>query len=104
MRRATMGAASNRQGRVFTMHTVELLDCALSVAEALGYGIRHEWLGGATGGVCRIAGQPWLFVDLARNPIEQLDQVVSALQLDPRWNTLKLPAGLRDYAPLRHAA
>ena len=78
------------------MHTVELLDCALSVAEALGYGIRHEWLGGATGGVCHIAGQRWLFVDLARNPIEQLDQVVSAVQMYLRWNTLKSPGGVPD--------
>ena len=86
------------------MHTVELLNHALSVAEKFGYGIRHEWLGGATGGVCRIGGQTWLFVDLAKNPIEQLDQVVSALQQDPRWHSSEVPEYLRNYSPLRHAA
>ena len=66
------------------MHTFELLNEAISLAESLGYGVRHEWLGGGQGGGCEIAGRKWLFVDLALNPWEQLDQVVQTLQADPQ--------------------
>ena len=86
------------------MHTVELLAQALDVAESLGYGIRHEWLGGATGGVCEIAGKRWLFVDLALNPIEQLDQVTEALRQDTRIHSAALPGALSERLGLRHAA
>lgn len=86
------------------MHTVELLDRALTIAAGLGYGIRHEWLGGATGGVCEIAGQQWLFVDLSLNPIEQLDQVIRALQQDARIHTVAVPALLQEPLGVRRAA
>jgi hypothetical protein len=86
------------------MHTVELLEHALSVAESLGYGIRHEWLGGGSGGVCEFAGKRWLFVDLALNPIEQLDQVVEALRHDVRIHSALMPDALREQLGLRRAA
>ncbi len=86
------------------MHTVELLDRALAVAESLGYGIRHEWLGGRSGGRCEIAGKRWLFVDLALNPIEQLDQVIEALRQDPAIFTVAIPVELRDCLGLRKSA
>ena len=54
------------------MHTVELLEEALAVAEQLGFAIRHEWMGG-TGGACEIAGKLWLFVDLSLTTDEQLE-------------------------------
>ncbi len=60
------------------MHTVELLEEALALAARQGFKIRQEWLGG-TGGGCEIKGQKWIFVDLSLNPVEQLDQVLSAL-------------------------
>jgi hypothetical protein len=86
------------------MHTIELLAQALNVAESLGYGIRHEWLGGGTGGVCEIAGKRWLFVDLALNPLEQLDQVATALREDVRIHSAPMPPTLRDWLGLRRAA
>ncbi len=76
------------------MHTVELLDQALRTAEQLGYGIRQEWLGGAGGGACRFSGRKWIFVDLALNPVEQLDQVVRAIKDDPQLYGLELSAGM----------
>lgn len=65
------------------MHTVELLDEACEVAESLGYKIRQEWLGGTGGGACEFSGQKWIFIDLALNAIEQLDQVAGGLRHDP---------------------
>lgn len=65
------------------MHTVEMLDEAIRVAERMGYQIRQEWLGGTGGGACEFGGRRWLFVDLALNAVEQLDQVTGALRDDP---------------------
>lgn len=65
------------------MHTVELLEEACAVAESLGYRIRQEWLGGTGGGACEFSGRKWIFIDLALNAIEQLDQVATALRQDP---------------------
>ncbi len=86
------------------MHTVELLSEALSLAESLGYGIRHEWLGGTSGGLCEIAGQRWLFVDLALNPIEQLDQVIQGLQSDPRLLSARIGPELCTHLGIRRSA
>lgn len=62
------------------MRTVELLEQAIETAETLGYQVRHEYLGGAGGGACEFKNQKWLFVDLALNTHEQLEQVLDALQ------------------------
>ena len=61
------------------MHTVELLDEALLLAEQLGFRVRQEWLGGSGGGPCEIKGQKWLFLDLATTASEQLEHVVAAI-------------------------
>lgn len=84
------------------MHTVELLEEALSVARSLGYGIRHEWMGG-TGGACEIAGKSWLFVDLSLTADEQLDLVIESIKSHPAVHSLKLsPAmsSLMDVQPV----
>jgi hypothetical protein len=86
------------------MHTVELLDQALSVAQRMGYGVRQEWLGGAGGGVCEFAGRKWLFVDLSLNVIEQLEQVRKALLADPGIYTVDLSPALRQLLDLRRSA
>jgi hypothetical protein len=86
------------------MHTIELLEQALSLAQSMGYGIRHEWLGGRSGGRCEIAGKKWLFVDLALNPIEQLDQVQEALLADPQIHGVSMPQELRASLGLRKIA
>lgn len=65
------------------MHTVDLLEQALTLAAALGIRVRQEWLGGSGGGSCEIRGQRWLFVDLAQTPAEQFAQVAEALIADP---------------------
>ena len=77
------------------MHTVELLEQALAAAERLGYGIRHEWLGGSGGGGCEFGGRKWIFVDLALNNVEQLEQVTAALKQEPGLAGLELSPPLR---------
>ena len=78
------------------MHTVEVLNRTLELAETLGYGVRFEFLGRSAGGVCEFAGRRWLFVDLALNPIEQLDQVTEALRRDPRVYACEMHPAVRD--------
>ena len=86
------------------MHTVELLEHALSVAEQLGYRVRQEWLGGAGGGACEFAGRKWIFVDLALNAVEQLEQVRDALKADSTVYTLDLSPAMRKLLDIRRAA
>jgi hypothetical protein len=86
------------------MHTVELLTQALKTAERLGYGIRQEWLGGTGGGACSFSGRKWIFVDLALNPVEQLDRVVKALKDDPQIYSVELSAGIACLLELPAAA
>ncbi len=86
------------------MHTVELLEHALSVAEQLGYGVRQEWLGGAGGGACEFAGRKWIFVDLALNAVDQLEQVRNALKADPTVYTLDTSPAMRKLLDIRRAA
>ena len=61
------------------MHLMAQLDAALEAARQQGFRIRSEWLGGAGGGACLLKGQWWLFVDLALEPAEQLEQVQTSL-------------------------
>lgn len=83
------------------MHTVELLEQALSAAETLGYGIRLEWLGGTGGGGCEFGGRKWIFVDLALSTLEQLEQVAAALRQDPAIHMIDLSRPLRFLLDLR---
>ncbi len=86
------------------MHTVDLLEQAISAAQALGYEVRLEWLGGAAGGACEFGGKRWVFIDLALSADEQLEQVVDALREDVRTAGLKLSGSLRGALSLRKAA
>ena len=62
-----------------TMHTVELLEQAITLAERSGFVVRQDWFGGAASGACEFKGRRWIFIDLALSPREQLDQVLDAL-------------------------
>jgi hypothetical protein len=86
------------------MHTIELLDQALWVADRLGYKIRQEWLGGSGGGACEFAGQKWIFVDLALNAVEQLEQVAEALQADPAIYAVDLSPPMNELLGIRKSA
>jgi hypothetical protein len=86
------------------MHTVELLEQSLELAERMGYRIRQEWLGGTGGGACEFSGQKWLFVDLALNAVEQLDQVSSALRDDPGIYLVSMNAEMQRLLGVRQSA
>ena len=85
------------------MHTVDLLEAALSVADRLGYRLRQDWLDGS-GGACQLSGQKWLFLDLAESPTEQLGMVLDALRADPDLASTELPAELEPLLRLRKSA
>jgi hypothetical protein len=86
------------------MHTVELLERMMDVAQRAGYTVRLEWLGGAGGGACEFAGRKWIFVDLALSVVEQLDQLSSALKDDPAVYATEAPVPVRQYLAHRRAA
>ena len=86
------------------MHTVELLEQTHDVARQMGYSIRHEYLGGRGGGACEFGGRKWIFVDLALNAVEQLEQVRQALEDDPVLATLDLSPPLERLFGRRRAA
>ena len=60
------------------MHIAAQLEAALEQARQQGFRLRSEWLGGG-GGACEIHGEQWLFLDLALEPNEQLELVLTAL-------------------------
>ena len=86
------------------MHTVELLEEAVSLAGRAGYQIRQEWLGGSGGGACQIRGQKTIFLDVALGPAEQLEQVLDAVRGDPEALALPMPYPLRDLLKTRKIA
>jgi hypothetical protein len=85
------------------MHTDELLEQVLQVAERLGYGVRHEWLGGQGCNACEFGGRKWVFVDLAVSTGEQLDQIAEAVQNDPGVHLLKLNPSMQQLLGTRRA-
>jgi hypothetical protein len=76
------------------MNSVELLAQATKVAEQMGYQVRQEWLGGVNSGGCEFAGRKWIFLDLALNAAEQLDQLTEVLCQDPVVHLVSLPPPL----------
>ena len=78
------------------MHTVELYEMTKEVAQTMGYQVREENLGGVGGGACEVAGKKCIFVDIALNSVEQLDQLVDSLIQDPAIHMVSLPGHLRE--------
>lgn len=62
------------------MHTVDLLEEALALAEKNGFSVRRQWLAEGLGGMCRIGGQRVLFINLSASSDEQLRQAIEALR------------------------
>ena len=86
------------------MHTVDLLEEALRAAEALGYHVRREWLGGVGGGSCEIKGRRHLFIDLSLSLPDQLQQALAALRLEARMSEIDVSLPLRRQLEARRAA
>lgn len=62
------------------MHTMERFELATRIAESMGYEVRHEYLGGTNGGSCEYGGRKFIFIDLSLTAVEQLEQLVLAIQ------------------------
>ena len=58
------------------MHTVELLEYALDLADRLGYTVRQEWLGGLAGGGCELRGRKILFLHYTRDVFNNNDGII----------------------------
>ena len=86
------------------MHTVEILGHGLDLAARLGYQIREEYLSGNGGGGCELHGKKIIFLDLALDPAEQLDQVVDTLRRDADTQQLPMPHQLRELLAVRKSA
>ena len=86
------------------MHTVELLEQALSIAQQLGYRVREECVGGNGGGSCVFGGQKWLFLDPILDISEQLELTCEALLTDPAIHNINLPVELAGLLRIRKAA
>ena len=87
------------------MHTVELLEAAITAAKKLGYRVRTEVLDeGAEGGVCEFAGRRWLFLDARQKPIEHLHAVLELLRSKPLPAKLVLAPELERLVYVRRAA
>ncbi len=86
------------------MHTVELIDEAVRLAIQAGFSVRQEWLGGSTAGVCQVKGRPWIFVDLAMTPSEQLALLIDALAGHPRAGEMPMSRQLQKMLVLRKPA
>ena len=86
------------------MHTLDLMEQAIEAAQAMGYSVRREWLGGAAGGRCEFGGRRWIFLDLSLNQLEQLDQLREALASAPERHTIPMGATLEAFVGDRRAA
>lgn len=86
------------------MHTVELLDQASELARQMGFEVRREWLGGATGGRCEFGGRKWIFLDLSLSQIEQLDQLRTALLELPELSLSNVSPSLQGFLGITQRA
>jgi hypothetical protein len=85
------------------MHTVDVLEEALRTAGRLGYTVRQEWLEGG-GGLCEFQGKRWIFLDLSRPALEQLEEVLNVLRHDPQLRAQPVSPLLRRLCERRQAA
>ncbi len=86
------------------MQTVKLTEEAIHTLESMGYGIRHEYMGGIGGGGCEIGGKKWVFLDLALNAEEQLAQLLDALRRDQATYSMSMSPQLESALSMRRAA
>ena len=86
------------------MHTVELIEEAVSLATRAGYRVRTEWLDGIGAGGCEINGRKVIFIDLAMGPVDQLAQLVDTLRGDPAIGPQPMPHQLRELLAVRKSA
>ena len=65
------------------MHTVDVLEEAMALAERNGFSVRRQWLAEGLGGMCRVGEQRVLFINLSASNEEQLGHALEALRSLP---------------------
>ena len=86
------------------MHSVELLEQALVVAQQLGFRVREEYVGDIDGGSCVVRGQKMLFLDPQLSIPDRLTIVCEALAADRQLDFSTLSAPLARRLTVRKAA
>lgn len=86
------------------MHTVELLEEAIELAERAGFSVRSEWLHGRGTGWYELKGEKWLILDLSETPREQLERVTQCLRAFPQAAGASMSPSLRHALDVRKAA
>ena len=86
------------------MHTVELLEEAIELAERAGFQVRSEWLAGRGTGWYELKGEKWLILDLSETPREQLERVTQCLRAHPQAISASMSPSLRHALDVRKAA
>ena len=86
------------------MHSVELLEHALTVAQKLGFLVREEYVGDIEGGSCVVRGQKMLFLDPQLSIPDRLAIVCDTLSGDPQLDRSVLPTELAARLTVRKAA
>jgi len=86
------------------MHTVELLDEAVEVAERLGFKIHQDWLGGEGTSACWVKGRKWLMIDLAQSYDDQLAEIAFALRGEIHLANVPMTSDLAEYLDVRRVA
>ncbi len=88
----TPSAASQTLTTGPSMHTIDLLEQTLTMAERAGIQVRREWLGDMPGGLCRIGATRVLYTNLSLSAEEQLQQLVFPCAMNRRSNRACLTA------------
>ncbi len=86
------------------MHSVELLEHALTVAQKLGFLVREEYVGDIEGGSCVVRGQKMLFLDPQLSIPDRLAIICDTLSGDPQLERNALPTELAARLTVRKAA
>ena len=66
-------------GFLETMDEQDILEQLLDLAEQIGIEVKHEYMGGEGGGICRLRGKWILYVDRQALLSEQLGRTAEAL-------------------------
>ncbi len=78
------------------MEPLAQLDHIIGLFGRLGINVRRERLGGGGGGLCRVHGQPVVFLDLDADVATRVDRCLAALAALPEAGSMYLTPVLRE--------
>lgn len=78
------------------MDTTDQLQAAIDVLASLEIEVRQEYLGGDSGGMCKLRGKRVVFVDLDADAATRLERCADVLRGLSDLETVYLPPHLRE--------